>query len=201
MGIENQELSDIFLPSGNITFEQLNAITDFRRLWYQLANWMRAFIYSVVNKNPNLTAVSKRLYEGVPLDFYKTFQVFYGPEISERLLNLISTNILLFWRLINGIVENNTELVNQTTVQLYENVDHISTFLAHINPEWDKARWNSLLTQYISMMIEHILAIIRGQFDQEIAIFGRIENLALIMGSYMARGVIQRGLLSEPSEG
>lgn len=189
----NQSLPDIYLPTGYVTFEQMNAILDFRRLWAQMAAWTRSFIYSIINNNPNITAVTKRLYEGVPLDFYNTLRVFYGPEIAEQFLQIISAQILIFWRLINSIIQNNAAAVNSATVELYQNAEQISTFLSQININWDKQKWNNLLTQYISMMIEHILSIVRGNFDREIAIFDRLEKHALLMGSYMAKGVILRG--------
>lgn len=195
MPTENEELLTIIPGTTMLTYEQVGVISDFRKVWNELAYWMRDFTYSLVDNHENLYAVTNKMYREIPLDFYNSLVVFYGEEIAERFLNLISQQILLFWRLIDAVKNKNTAVVDTTTQELYANSTAMATFMAQINPYWDEELWKNLLDLYISMKIEQILAIVQKNWDREIQIFSRIESHARIMGSYMARGVIARGLV------
>lgn len=131
---ENEELLAIIPGTTTLTHEQVGVISDFRKVWNELAYWMRDFIYSLVDNHENLYAVTNK--------------------------------------------------VDATAM---------ATFMARINPYWDVELWKNLLDQCISMKIEEILAIV--QKDREIQIYNRIESHARIMESYMARGIIARGLV------
>ena len=193
----NEKLLSI-IPGGTmITYEQMNIVSDFRRLWNQLTYWMRNFIYSLVDDHENLTAVTNKIYSGIPLDFYNSLAVFYGEEVAERFVALVSKHILLFWRLTEAVKANDTPVVDATTQELYASSAALALFLGQINPYWDEELWNNLFDQSIRMNIEHILAIIRKDWDREIQVYNRIEGHARIMGSYMARGIIARGLVLE----
>jgi hypothetical protein len=48
----------------------MNAIIAFRTLWLEYTMWIRDFINSIIANHPSQTAITTRLYAGVPLDFY-----------------------------------------------------------------------------------------------------------------------------------
>ncbi len=175
----------------NMTFEQMNAIIAFRTLWLELTMWTRDFIYSVIDRHPNQAAITSRLYTGVPLEFFNALSVFYGPHIAEEFLRLLSRHILQIWRLVDAIKSNRQDLVTEITKGLYQGADESAAFLAGINPSWDQTAWGSYFIQYISMLNELILSILQGSYDNEIRIYDRIQNLSILMGIYMARGIIE----------
>lgn len=182
-----------FIPR-NVTFEQMNAIIAFRTVWLEMALWMRNFIYSFIDDHPRLNAVTNRLYVGVPLRFYNALVVFYGPQIAEEYLNRISRIILIFWRLVDAMKSGNQEEADRITVELYETANQGAAFLASINDYWDESVWRDLYTQFISMGIQVILSILQGNYENEIRVFDRIQDLAVVMGDYMARGILATGL-------
>ncbi|MFA5635570.1 MAG: hypothetical protein WCX60_03385 [Anaerovoracaceae bacterium] len=178
----------------NVTFEQMNAILTFRTLWLDMAMWMRNFIHSFVHDDPNLEAVTNRLYTGVPIRFYNALVVFYGTEIAEEYLNRISNIIVVFWRLVEAMKSGDQEGVQSATRELYETADQGAAFLASLNDYWDASRWRDLYTQYINLGIQVILAVLEGNYENEIRIYDRIQDLTVTMGNYMANGIIARGL-------
>ena len=60
--------------------------------------WIRDFVNSIIANYPSQTAITTRLYAGVPLDFYNALIVFYGPEVAEEFLGILSRDILRIWR-------------------------------------------------------------------------------------------------------
>lgn len=74
---------------------------------------------------------------------------------------------------------------------LYEGADDRAAFLSRINAYWDQATWRDFFIQYISMLNELILSIMEENYENEIRVFDRMGNLSVLMGNYMARGIIQ----------
>lgn len=194
----NQTLLTI-LPETNyyVTYELMNTIIAYQRVWSEFSTWMRNFMYSTVNNSPDLSAVTNRLYS-TQTDFYNLFRVFYGPEVSQYFINLILSFITSATSVINGVKNNDQAAVNSSTVQWYQNADTLASFLAQINPFWDANQWKNLLYQYISMSNQAITSTAGGNFEQEIAINNRIQDLTYILGSYMARGIIARNVTIAP---
>ncbi|MFA5635569.1 MAG: hypothetical protein WCX60_03390 [Anaerovoracaceae bacterium] len=175
----------------DMTFEQMNALIAFRTIWIELAMWMREFVYSLVDNDPNQVAVTNRLYIGVPLKFYNAITVFYGPEIAEEFLGRISRFILRVWRLVDAIKNNRPDLVGDIAMSLQEGAIQNAAFMESVNPNWDRSTWNNFYIQYLRMLNEMILFIIGGEYENEIRVFDRLQNLSTLMGGNMARGIIQ----------
>lgn len=189
---KNQDLITITPGTENvITYEQMNTINTFQKMWLQLAMWTRDFIHSTIFETPNQIEVTERLYR-IPSDFYNAFRLFYGPEVSQEFMNLFSSFIISSWGLIRGMKSGDSQLIDSSTTEWYRNADQLATFLSQINIYWDENQWRYLLYQYIQLKIQEIIAITGGNYEQEIAIYDRIEDMTSIMGHYMARGIIAR---------
>lgn len=178
-----------------ITYEQMNTIITFQRLWNELAIWMRFFVYSAIYETPNASEILNRLYR-VGTDFYYAISVFYGPEVAQTFVNLLSNFITNSCGIINSM-KIREEAVNAYTSKLYENADTLAKFLSQINPYWDENQWRYLLYKYIKYKIEEIVSIMIGNYQQEIAVVDELNDVTAIMGSYMARGIIAKNLISQ----
>lgn len=190
MSIDKQELK----PAGQVrqpvlTFEQVNTITAFQRLWAHMVHWTRSFILSSVYNLANLKPITDKLYS-TPLDFYGIFASYYGTENSEHFVTLLSNFVMACIRMMEGLRNGDQALVDASARQWYDSADQIAAFLSSINVYWDETQWKNLLYQYIQMKIDEIMATIQGDYNREIALYEIMENLAIIMGSYMARGII-----------
>lgn len=172
-----------------ITFEQLNTIVTFQRLWTYIAVWMRAFIHSTMFNTPNREAVSEKLYS-LPQDFYDIFSSYYGTQYARQFVNLLSNFIMNGMQLIEGMRNNDQEQVNASTVRWYQIADQMARFLSSVNILWDYNQWRFLLYQYIRAKIDELVAISLEDFHREIEMFEIIEDITFIIGSYMARGLI-----------
>ncbi|HWQ80065.1 MAG TPA: hypothetical protein VN381_14650, partial [Anaerovoracaceae bacterium] len=89
-------------PSDKYTFEQMNMLIRSQRLWTQFALWMSYFQQCTLEDARNVSAITTRLFEQLPLDFYNIFLLFYGEEIAQQFLNVFSRFIHCTWPLLHA---------------------------------------------------------------------------------------------------
>ena len=86
--------------------------------------------------------------------------------------------------------DNNQEQVNTNMVQWYQCAGEIAKFLSSINVYWDENQWRNLLSQYIRMKVDEIMAMMNGEYGRQIVLYQSMEDSMFIIGSYMARGIL-----------
>ncbi|MDD3168176.1 MAG: hypothetical protein PHC91_01770 [Eubacteriales bacterium] len=176
------------------SYEQLNIVSTFQRLFTQLATSMRATIAAWVFKTPDYNSVSQNLTR-VPVDFRNALLLFYGPAIADRFNNLMTSFISNIFTTLEGYGSNDQELLNQSTQKWYHDANELSKFLNSINVFWTEEQWANLFYQYIQLKSDMINAFYTGNYDHEEQIYNRVFDLMTIMGSFMAQGLIARDLL------
>lgn len=194
MGFKCQELVTSPGERGIVyTYEQLNINSRFQQLWIQLSVFMRSYIYAVMFDLPNVESEAGRLFK-VPADFRNEFLTFYGPEIADRMNELLTNFIAVTPMVLEGVKANNQELVNQGVKRWYQTADELAKFLDSVNLFWDTNQWRYLLYQYISLCLAMITTIGTKDYIQAVQIYDRIFDIVTIMGTYMARGLIAEQL-------
>jgi len=190
MDILKQELKPV-RPATQplLTYEQLNTITAFERLWTNIAVWTKTYIESTVFNLPDLQANSSKLYS-LPMDFYSIFASYYGTDNSKKFIDLLTGMIMSCMMTMEGMKAGNQDQVNISTIQWYQGCDKLAGFLASLNVYWDDDQWKNLLNQYTRMKIEEIIATMNGDYTRVIDLYKAMEDLTFIMGGYMARGII-----------
>lgn len=194
MVIKNQD-ELIVLPDIDylISYEQLNALLSFERLWTDLSVWLRSMLISTAEGLRNREAVMYRLHSVIS-DFYNIFRVFYGPLISQQFSDMLTRFVTNARLLVESMKAGDQAGVDAAAAQMYRAADDLSSLFARINIYWDQEQWNYLLYQFVRMFIEETVAMLSGDFEQEIIIYERLDDLTDIMGSYMARGIIARSV-------
>ncbi|MBR0598281.1 hypothetical protein [Sinanaerobacter chloroacetimidivorans] len=176
-----------------ITHEQMNIIIAFLRYWMNIASWTRAYLRSTVYNLPNLEAIANQLYSA-PSDFYETISLFYGTKVAQDFVNHLTNFIISAMNVIDGMYKGDTELVNTSTARWYRSAGELASFLSKINIYWDENIWRNFLDQYIKTTIDGIVAQMQGNYDLENTIYKKLEDTAVLMGSYMAKGIIASGM-------
>ncbi|MDF2999897.1 MAG: hypothetical protein K0Q48_16 [Bacillota bacterium] len=173
-----------------IPYGQMNLIINFRTLWLNLSMWTRAFLLSISSELPNTEAVSKRLYE-IPFQLGNILQLIFGQQAAEQFISLLSTHIIQMEAAINAQKNRDSQALDESVRLLYQNADELADFLSQINPFWFKGQWQTLLYTYISMTLEESTALLSGDYTRDIQIFDRIQYQTLLIGDYMANGIVQ----------
>lgn len=172
-----------------LTLEQMNIIISFQKLWVKLGYWIRIYIRSSIFDTPDKKEVSNYLMS-LPNEFYPIFSMFYGPEITQNLIDLLLNFIKSAIKVIDYKKYGESGLANSSIIEWYQSADKLSSKLAEINVYWDENQWKSLLYQYIKFKTDKISAIVSGNYVNDFNIYDTIDNVIFLMGSYMARGII-----------
>lgn len=185
--MNKQEVKEPYL-----TYEQMNIITNTQILWARLGFLIRDLMIAVFRDPDRVQSTVNQLYNFLTADFYNYFSFVFGSQIAQQFINYLSNFITDLWRLFEAISTNNQEAVNSYTADIYEVADQLSTFLARINNYWSAAQWRSFFYQYIRTTIDEALALASKDFNKEYQLFEQLEKLTMLMGDYMARGIISR---------
>ncbi len=190
MEIKKQELKPVRPDTQPLlTYEQLNVITTFQRLWILIAVWTRAYFQSSFYNLPDSKEISKKL-NSLPMDFYSIFASYYGTDPSKRFVNLLTIFLTCCMGVLEGMMKRDQEMTDMSTRQWYQCTDNIAEFLSGINVYWDGNQWRNLLVQYMKTKIDDVIAMMNGEYALQIELYKNMEDLSFIMGSYMARGIL-----------
>lgn len=169
-----------------------STLTDtMRELWEQHVQWTRSFVVSNAANLPDLDLVVKRLLRN-PSDFAKVLSVFYGKEKANRFNELFTEHLTIAADLMNYAKAGDSANVAKTRELWYKNAEDIAAFLASINPYWDKNKWRKMLFEHLRLLEEAVVNRLTGKYEQEIFGYDAIEDMALMMGDYMAEGIFRQ---------
>lgn len=173
-----------------ISYGQMNLINDFRAHWTEFGIWARSYMVSTITGFSNLEAISNRLYR-IPKELGEMFEPYFGVAASEQFQQLLLLYVVHVQTLISAINSRDQQAADAAAVMLYKSSDDMADFLAQINPYWNKSQWQSLFNNLNEMIISEMIAILSGEYEKELDIRDRIFRHSLVMGDYMASGVIK----------
>ncbi|MDF2657143.1 MAG: hypothetical protein K0R19_3617 [Bacillota bacterium] len=167
---------------------QMNFIFRARMLWRDLATWLRAYKVSLYGGVGNSESLSQRLYQ-IPLEYGNMLRVFVGDEATEKYINLLSQYIILLQSLFIAQINNDVNLIDDLTKQIYRNTKERAALFAQMNPYWSQSEWITLMNAFTQMQIEEATTFLTQDYDRNIEIFDRILSLTTIMGDYFSEGL------------
>ena len=176
----------------NLTYEDATILMNFEQLWIENVFWLRSFFRSALTNRPDLVTITNRVFQGIPLDFYNEFSKYFGPDDSQKFLNIFSRLVVTNWQLVNAYKSNDTATIDASTVQWYRISDELADFLGGVNKFWDVNQLKGLFHEYIQLKIQEIIAFLKEDYELETQIFNEIENKAIRLAIYMAMGIIAR---------
>ena len=180
-----------------ILLGQMNLIFNIRTVWMLFGLWTRAYLFSVATGLGNLDVVAQKLY-GIPVDLYSILRLVFGDAVAQNILNFLSMFVINLQTAMMGLKNGDQASVNTSTVNLYQISADLSNYLNQINPFWSAVQWRNLLDTYISLALREAVALIGGDYTQDIELFDRLVNQAILLGDYMANGLIQYLALRGP---
>jgi len=181
---------DMYPSQSLITPIQLGVIGRLRSLWQEISFWVRDLAIATLRDPERESASANQLFTGVIDEFYQVFNTYYDSNIAQQVVNLLSSMFTSLWDMIRAVKENNQDAVNASTQQLYQRADDLANYLDLINLFWTAGQWQNLLYQYIRLKIEQIISIASGDFQGEAGLYRSLEDIAVLMGNYMAGGII-----------
>jgi hypothetical protein len=172
-----------------ITYGQMNLINDFRSLWTEIVIWLRSYIVSTISGFGDINAINNKLYS-IPEDFKQRLEPYLGVGLAEQFQQLLLMYIVNAQSVINAMYNQDQAATDSAVIALYKTTDDMSDLLASVNPYWNKVQWQYLLYNLVDMGIVETRQLLTGEFASEIDIRGRMLKHALVLGDYMASGVM-----------
>jgi hypothetical protein len=172
------------------TYDQINQIYDMRVFWFDLINWVRAFMLSKYRNVGNEDEVYARLRK-VLSDFVSNLKQFYGdtPEINELQLEL-NAYISLIDSLITAQKSGNTEEAGLITQQLYRNADDMAASISSISPYWDINEWRTILYNNLRSTIDESTMFLTEDYARNLDVFSSLMDQAESASDYFAEGLL-----------
>lgn len=182
-----------------ITREQMNIVINSQRLWLQLVFAIRSLLFTVLRDPERTESAANQLYGVVSNSFYNYLRFFYGPSAAQQFANLLSAYLTSIWRIFDEIVSTGYDQASDSnTAALYRNAEQIAVYLAGLNVYWSEEQWKSFFSQLTQLVIQEAITLAAKDFNGEYQLYQRIVDLAILMGDYMARGIIASSSVSSP---
>lgn len=172
-----------------LTYDQMNIIISFEKLWVRFAMWIRSYLRALIYDTRNLN-LNTNMINSLPTEVYNLFSIFFGTEIAENMRNLFFQFFQAMMQVAEAMKYGDKILTDARIIKWYQAADAISSYLARINVYWDENQWKYLIYEYIRLKTDEINAIIQGNDAAEEELYNLIENVNFLMSNYMARGVI-----------
>lgn len=127
-------------PQRYLTYEQMTLINQFRQAAYNLAMWSYTYANALKDKANGADAIYAKLHE-TNYQYSHLLSQFYGQEISESYLNLLTQFGIGFRSLLEAMFSGNQEQADASLKEMYQIIDEASNFFASLNPYWDREQW------------------------------------------------------------
>jgi len=171
--------------------DPINLRDDMRLLWEQHVYWTRMTIISIANSLPDEDATTKRLLRNAK-DFENAFRPFYGSKVAREFGRLITDHLVIAAELVKAAKAGNKTAAANAEKRWYANADEIVSFLAHINPFWNKEHMKEMWYKHLALTKAEAVAILAGNYVKSISLFDQIEEEALMMADDFAEGIVQQ---------
>ena len=174
----------------NLTSEETNILLTFQSLWIDFVHWIRSYYHTVFGNLPEQRSIGARLFLELPMDLYNEFKKYFNEEESQEFLNIFSKFTAANWQMANSYKSKDKTSIDLSTAQYYSTADELISFLARVNKYYDETQLKALLYDYIRLKINEINALLDGNYDLEMKIFGELKDKSASIGIYMALGII-----------
>lgn len=174
----------------NFTYEDASTLLNIQRLWLEVVEWIRHFFHCALENRPDQTAVGNYLFIQLPTEVSGEFRKYYSEAESKQFMNIISRMIGVNWQLATAYKNKDKTATDLNTAQLYQAADELAAFLAGINQYTNEAQLKTMLHDYVSLRIKDVVALLNGNYEQEIKIYEEIENVVVRLSNYIAMGII-----------
>ena len=164
---------------------------DMRLAWLNHVYWTRMYLMSAVADNADQQAVEERLLETA----YEITDVFarYLPIATTRQLrNLLTEHIEIAGQIIQALKAKNMSDYDALVKEWYRNANQMAALFASHNPYFESRETRNMLLNHLDLTREEIEQQVNGEYEQSIDVFRDVEQQALAMADYFARGLLAR---------
>lgn len=164
---------------------------DMRLAWLNHVYWTRMYLMSAVADNADQQAVEERLLETAD-EITDVFARYLPIATTRQLRNLLTEHIEIAGQIIQALKAKNMSDYDALVQEWYRNANQMATLFANHNPYFESRETRNMLLNHLDLTREEIEHQVNGEYEQSIDVFRDVEQQALAMADYFARGLLAR---------
>ena len=164
---------------------------DMRLAWLNHVYWTRMYLMSVVADNADQQAVEERLLETAD-EITDVFARYLPIATTRQLRNLLTEHIEIGGQIIQVLKAKNMTDYDALVQEWYRNANQMAALFASHNPYFESRETRNMLLNHLDLTREEIEHQVNGEYEQSIDVFRDVEQQALAMADYFARGLLAR---------
>lgn len=164
---------------------------DMRLAWLNHVYWTRMYLMSAVADNAEQQAVEERLLETAD-EITDVFARYLPIATTRQLRNLLTEHIEIAGQIIQALKAKNMSDYDALVQEWYRNANQMATLFANYNPYFESRETRNMLLNHLDLTREEIEQQVNGEYEQSIDVFRDVEQQALAMADYFARGLLAR---------
>lgn len=185
------------MPDRYLTYEQMNLINSFRSFASEMAIFKRFTSSCIILYSDCFDALFARLLQ-VPYDSFQQMATYLGRDKAMTYYNLVNQHIIITVELLQALQQKDNQKADALLADLYHKADELASYLASINPYWNKEQWQNLLYKDLQMTLSQALAMQTKDYTKSVGIFDQLRNHSVLIGDYLAFGIMQLLNIKEP---
>ena len=164
---------------------------DMRLAWLNHVYWTRMYLMSAVADNADQQAVEERLLETAD-EITDVFARYLPIATTRQLRNLLTEHIEIGGQIIQALKAKNMTDYDALVQEWYRNANQMAALFANHNPYFESRETRNMLLNHLDLTREEIEHQVNGEYEQSIDVFRDVEQQALAMADYFARGLLAR---------
>lgn len=164
---------------------------DMRLAWLNHVYWTRMYLMSAVADNADQQAVEERLLETAD-EITDVFARYLPIATTRQLRNLLTEHIEIAGQIIQALKAKNMSDYDALVKEWYRNANQMAALFASYNPYFESRETRNMLLNHLDLTREEIEQQVNGEYEQSIDVFRDVEQQALAMADYFARGLLAR---------
>lgn len=164
---------------------------EWRKLWEDHITWTRIVIMGILDDLPGTDAYIERLLENYE-DMEAALAPYYGEE-AEVLGDLIEDHLVIAAEILTAAKNGDTAAMNDAIERWYANGHDIAVQMHEMNPKsWPLEETEQMWVEHLDATLAEAVAHLEGRFEDEVAAYDLVHDLALEMADFFSNGVIQQ---------
>lgn len=164
---------------------------DMRLAWLNHVYWTRMYLMSAVADNADQQAVEERLLETAD-EITDVFARYLPIATTRQLRNLLTEHIEIAGQIIQALKAKNMTDYDALVQEWYRNANQMAALFANYNPYFESRETRNMLLNHLDLTREEIEHQVNGEYEQSIDVFRDVEQQALALADYFARGLLAR---------
>jgi len=168
--------------------KKMSLINDMRLKWSQHVYWTRMLIISIVQRLPDLDAVTARLMRN-PHDIAGIFAEYYAPDIANMIADLLTEHLQIAAQLVVALRDSDHAGAAGLNRAWYANADKMANAFSDINPHYGHQAMQEMLYSHLNLTTQEVAMRLAGNYPADIKAFDAVEAEALSMADAFSSGL------------